>query len=74
MGAAEEAGKVATSVVDGLKTNPSCLAALAVVALYGVLQYFEADHHNQRIIERTKEIGELLQQCLADNDRGDRVR
>jgi hypothetical protein len=62
----EQAGKVATSVIDGLKSNPSCLAALAVVALYGVLQYFESENQNRRMMDRTKEVGELLQTCLDE--------
>lgn len=61
----EQAGKVATSAIDALKTNPSCLAALAVVALYGVLQYFESEHQNDRMIARTQQIGELLDRCLS---------
>jgi hypothetical protein len=65
MGAVEEGGKVASSIVEGLKANPSCLAALAVVALYGVLQYFENDHQNQRMIERTKEVGAMLDKCIT---------
>lgn len=60
----EQAGKVATSVIDGLKTNPSCLAALAVVALFAVLQYFENEHQNDRIMQRTQELGSLLNRCI----------
>lgn len=62
----EQAGNLAGKVVDGLKTNPSCLAALAVVALYGLLQYFESENQNQRMMDRTKEVGDLLRQCLVD--------
>ena len=61
----EQAGKVANNVVDGLKANPSCLAALAVVALFGVLNYFESERQNARMLERTQEVGGLLKQCLA---------
>jgi hypothetical protein len=62
----EQAGNLAGKVVDGIKGNPSCLAALAVVALYGLLQYFESENQNQRMMDRTKEVGELLRQCLID--------
>jgi hypothetical protein len=62
----EQAGKVANNVIDGLKANPSCLAALAVVALFGVLNYFEAERQNTRMMERTHEVGELLKSCLAN--------
>lgn len=64
----EQAGSVAGKVVEGLKTNPSCLAALAIVALYGILQYFESENQNQRMMDRTKEVGELLRQCLIDRE------
>lgn len=63
----EQVGKVAGSVVDGLKANPSCLAALAVVALFGVLSYFENAQQNERMLERTKEVSELLNKCLDAN-------
>jgi len=63
----EEAGKVANNVVDRLGSNPSCLAALAVVALFGVLNYFESERQNNRMMERTKEVGELLNKCLESN-------
>jgi hypothetical protein len=61
----EQAGKVATSAIDAMKTNPSCLAALLVVALFGILNYFESERQNTRMMERTKEVGELLNSCLA---------
>jgi len=70
----EQAGKVATSVVDALKTNPSCLAALAVVALYGVLQYFESENQNRRMMDRTKEVGQLLATCLDNRGAMPRTR
>lgn len=70
MGAVEEGGKVASSVVEGLKTNPSCLAALAVVTVFGVLQYFESENQNARIIDRTKEIGTLLERCIPQQKTG----
>jgi hypothetical protein len=67
MGATEEAGKVASSVVDALKANPSCLAALAVVALFGVLQYFDSRDQSSRMMERTKQVADLLEKCLDRN-------
>jgi hypothetical protein len=60
----EEVGKVAGSVVDKLGSNPSCLAALAVVALFGVLNYFESERQNTRMMARTQEVGALLKECL----------
>jgi hypothetical protein len=62
----EQASNIAGKTVDALKANPSCLAALAVVALYGVLEYFESENQNQRMMDRTKEIGSLLERCIVD--------
>lgn len=67
MGAIEEGGKVAASVVEGLKTNPSCLAALAVVGLFGILSYFENTQQNERMMKRSEEVSELLNKCLDAN-------
>jgi len=71
----EQTGKVATSLIDGLKSNPSCLAALAVVALFAVIQYFDNRQQNDRMIARTQEVGKLLDKCLANNqsNKGDRL-
>jgi len=67
MGAVEEGGKVASSVVEKLGANPSCLAALAVVALFGVLNYFEAERQNSRMMARAEDVNHLLQECLDTN-------
>jgi hypothetical protein len=56
----EEAGKVATSAIDAMKANPSCLAALIVVGIFAALSFFG----NQRDAERkTKTIDILLNRC-----------
>jgi hypothetical protein len=67
MGAIEEGGKVATSVIEGLKTNPSCLAALAVVALFGLLNFFEDSRQNDRMMARAADVNNLLKECLDSN-------
>jgi hypothetical protein len=67
VGAVEEGSKVAGAVVDKLGANPSCLAALAVVALFGVLNYFEAERQNSRILQRTADVNALLKECLDTN-------
>lgn len=64
MGAVEEGGKVASSVVEGLKQNPSCLAALAIVALFSVLQYFKEARNDERAQQRTAAIESLLTKCM----------
>jgi hypothetical protein len=60
----EQAGKVATSAIDAMKANPSCLAALLVVALFGVLQYFEDVRQNERMEQRVVEVSKLLNSCF----------
>jgi hypothetical protein len=65
MGAVEEGGKVAGAVVEKLGANPSCLAALAVVALFGLLNYFEDSRQNDRMMARAEDVNNLLRQCIA---------
>lgn len=48
MGAVEEGGKVATSIVDGLKNNPSCLAAILLAAMFALLTFFALQRADQR--------------------------
>lgn len=64
----EQTGKVATSLIEGLKTNPSCLAALAIVALFAILQYFDNRQESERIMLRTQEVTKLLDRCLTNDD------
>ena len=64
----EEAGKVATSAIDAMRSNPSCLAALLVVAIFAVISFIA----NQRDAERkTKTIDILLTRCVPAAERGD---
>jgi hypothetical protein len=65
----EQTGKVATSLIEGLKTNPSCLAALAIVALFAILQYFDNRQENDRIMLRTQEVTKLLDKCMTNNEK-----
>lgn len=60
----EQAGKVATNAIDAMRGNPSCLAALLVVALYGLLNYFENERQNERIEQRVAEVSRLLDTCF----------
>jgi hypothetical protein len=62
----EQAGKVATSTIDALKANPSCLAAIVVMAMMSVLQYFEAERQGARMMERTKDVMQLLNRCYPN--------
>lgn len=64
---AEEAGQTAREVVKGVAANPSCLAAIALAAIFAVLTYLamqrEAERQNQRAIH----MAELLDKCLVTN-------
>jgi hypothetical protein len=62
----EQAGKVATSVVDGLKTNPSCLAAIAVLAIFTTMQYFADERADARQTRRFDAVVNLLNRCYPE--------
>jgi hypothetical protein len=61
----EQAGKVATAAIEGMKSNPSCLAALLVVALFGLLNYFEQERQTERMEQRVAEVSKLLNLCFS---------
>jgi len=62
MGAGEEVGKVASETVAAVKTNPSCLAAILLAAMFAVLTYvaFQRDADRR---SRTVEI--VLSRCFG---------
>ena len=57
----EEAGKAVSSVVDGLKGNPSCLAAIVLAALFAVLTFYAMQKDAER---KAKTVDILLQHCI----------
>jgi hypothetical protein len=69
MGVVEEGGKVAGSVIEGLKSNPSCLAALAVLAIIAVLHYFSAEREAMRQARRFDAVVSMLNRCYPDEGR-----
>jgi hypothetical protein len=80
MGPSEEAGKVATSFIDALKTQPATLALIvANLAMLGFLFYAlagAADFRQQMIsqqYEYQKHVAELLARCVipGTGSRGD---
>lgn len=60
----EEAGKVATSTVEALKTNPSCLAAIILAGIFAVLTFFAMQRDADR---RARTTDLLLQRCFYDH-------
>jgi hypothetical protein len=70
----EQAGKVATNAIDAMKTNPSCLAALMVVALFAVLNYFEDERQTERMEQRVDVVQDLLNRCFPTGKQGPETR
>lgn len=61
--AMEEAGKVATSAIEGLKSNPSCLAAILLASLFALLTYASLQASERRAHDRMIEVVKLLHAC-----------
>ena len=61
----EQAGKVATGAIDALKTNPSCLAAILLAALFAILVYIGSQREGERAQRRLEITMEMLQSCVA---------
>ena len=61
MGVPEETGKVATSIVEGLKTSPSCLAAIILAAMFALLTFYALQRDADR---RSKTVDTLLAHCV----------
>ena len=61
----EQAGKVAAGAIDALKTNPSCLAAILLAALFAILVYIGSQREGERAQRRLEITMEMLQSCVA---------
>lgn len=61
MGAGEEAGKVATSAIEALKGQPSCLAAILLAALFALLTFYGLQKDADR---RARTVDVLLTKCI----------
>ena len=57
----EEAGKVAVSAVDALKTNPLCLAVVLLTIVLSLLAFYRERHSQE---ERAKIVTELVERCM----------
>jgi hypothetical protein len=71
----EHAGKVATSTVEALKTNPSCLAAVLLSAFFAVLTFLAFQLNEARWHARAEQTSTLLAACfprLQPHDEGRR--
>lgn len=63
-----EAGKAVTAAVEGLKTNPSCLAAILLAALFAGLIYIASQREAERSNARFQTAMTLLNGCLAKEE------
>jgi hypothetical protein len=57
----EEVGKVATSAVDALKSNPLCLAVVLLTIVLSLLAFYRERHSQE---ERSKVVTELIERCM----------
>lgn len=57
--------KVVHGVVDALKSNPTCLAAIVVVGLFTALTYVREDRLATTEEIRLKELLNLLESCIG---------
>ena len=60
----EQTGKIVTSVTDGLKTNPSCLAAIVLAAFFALLTYIALQREAERSQLRLQSTIDLLNKCI----------
>ena len=66
----EQASGVAKSAIEGLKTSPSCLAAILLAALFAILVYISAQREAERAQARLEVFTRLLDQCMEARDLG----
>ena len=57
----EEVGKVAASAIDGLKSNPLCLAVVLLTIVLAVLAFYRERHSQE---ERSRIVTELVERCM----------
>jgi len=63
----EQAGKVATSAIDAMKSSPSCLAALLIVAIFATLQFVEDSRQNERMERRIDAVQHIMDRCYPND-------
>lgn len=62
-GPIEESAKVATTVVEGFKNNPACLAAILLAALFAVLTFYAMQRDADR---RARTVDIMLTRCVPN--------
>ena len=71
MGAAEEAGSVARTAIEGFKSSPTCLAAIIFAAMMAVLAYFSMQNEEENDAQIRVRMADLLSACYAARKDGD---
>lgn len=61
-----EAGKVASDAINGLKQNPSCLAAILLAALFAILIYVASQREAERYNARIQTMMALINKCVDE--------
>lgn len=61
-----ELGKAVASTADAFKTNPSCLAAIILAALFAVLTYIAMQREAERYNARVEAMMTLINRCMDD--------
>lgn len=61
-----EVGKVAGSAIEAMRTNPSCLAALLVVAMFAALMYFDSRAQSRSDDIRISALQKILETCVVN--------
>lgn len=71
-GPSEEVGKVATSIVESLKTSPATLALIAFFVVFLILFYMNAketrnstEHILVAMVAQQTELAKLLARCVV---------
>lgn len=70
MSVPEQVGKVASGTVDALKTNPSCLAAIILAALFAILTYIAMQREAERYNARVETMMSLINRCMDEAGAG----
>lgn len=62
--------EVARETVDGLKRNPSCLAAIILAGVFAFLTYLAMQREAERAMVRMTTVTGLLDRCLDGHAEG----
>jgi hypothetical protein len=70
----EQAGSVAKAAIEGMKSNPNCLAALIVLSIIAVFAYFSQERQASQWNMQFEATQELLARCYLEQSGGPTTR